>query len=127
MEDAIQRGPNQRDFLLAGTALGATGEFRARRLPLLDGGHSVRREVAQFRDGHDLQPTLTDPALKLPTPHVVNLTVDPKQRKPIDLPYIHSSTAAHFGSILKEFAASAKREPLIPAGAPLDHTPVRKT
>jgi arylsulfatase len=70
-----------------------------------------------------LQNTLTDPALKLPTPHVVNLTVDPKERKAIDLPYIHSWTAVHFGKILKEFAASVKREPLIPAGAPLDHVP----
>jgi hypothetical protein len=74
-----------------------------------------------------LQPTLTDPALKLPTPHLVNLTVGPKERKPIDLPYIHSWTVAHFGGIVKEFAASVKREPLIPAGAPLDHVPVRKT
>jgi len=72
------------------------------------------------------QKTLTDPSLKLATPHLINLTVDPKERKPVDLPYIHSWTAVHFGKILKEFAASVKREPLIPAGAPLDHVPVRK-
>jgi hypothetical protein len=70
-----------------------------------------------------LQKTLTDPALRLPTPHVVNLTVDPKERRPIDLPYIHSWTAVHFGKILREFRASVKRERPIPAGAPLDYVP----
>jgi arylsulfatase A-like enzyme len=80
-----------------------------------------------FKMAFYLQKTLTEPALKLPTPHVINLTVDPKERKAIDLPYIHSWTAAHFGRIMKEFAASVKREPLIPAGAPLDHIPVRRT
>jgi arylsulfatase A-like enzyme len=32
-----------------------------------------------------------DPSLKLVSPHIVNLLVDPKERNPIDLPYIHSS------------------------------------
>jgi arylsulfatase A-like enzyme len=73
-----------------------------------------------------LQRSSLEPALKLASPHIVNLTVDPKERKPIDLPFMHSWTAAHFGKILKEFASSAKEEPLIPAGAPLDHVPMRK-
>jgi arylsulfatase A-like enzyme len=73
-----------------------------------------------------MQRTLTDPALKLATPYVINLTVDPKERKPVDLPYLHSWTAVHFGNILKESGASVKREPLIPAGAPLDHVPTRR-
>lgn len=72
------------------------------------------------------QKTSTEPALKLASPHIVNLTVDPKERKPIDLPYIHSWTAAHFGTIMKEFGQSVRREPLIPAGAPLNHVPARK-
>jgi hypothetical protein len=50
----------------------------------------------------------------------------PKERKAIDLPYNHSWTAVHFGKILKDFAQSVAREPLIPAGAPLDHVPGRK-
>jgi arylsulfatase A-like enzyme len=73
-----------------------------------------------------LQKTLTEPSQKLATPHLVNLTVDPKERKPMDLPYIHSWVAVHFGKILKEYAASVHREPLIPAGAPLDHVPARR-
>ncbi|HZD50995.1 MAG TPA: sulfatase-like hydrolase/transferase, partial [Silvibacterium sp.] len=74
-----------------------------------------------------LQRTLFEPALKLSTPHIVNLTVDPKERTAVDLPYLHSWAAAHFGKILKEFAESVRREPLIPAGAPLNHVPNQKT
>lgn len=73
------------------------------------------------------QKVLTDPALKFPNPHLVNLIVDPKEREPFDYPYLHSWAAVHFGKILKEFADSVKREPLIPAGAPLDHVPMQKT
>jgi arylsulfatase len=74
-----------------------------------------------------LQKTLTDPSLKLMTPHVINLTVDPKERKPIDLPYGHSWTGVHFGKILKDYEESVHREPLIPAGAPLNYVPARKS
>src|SRR5262249_5665120 len=35
-----------------------------------------------------LQRSLTEPSLKLATPHIINLTVDPKERKAVDLPYI---------------------------------------
>lgn len=66
-----------------------------------------------------------DPSQKLETPHIVNLIVDPKERKAIDFPYIHSWTEVHFGKLLKQFEESVKREPLIPAGAPLDHVPAR--
>lgn len=72
-----------------------------------------------------LQKSLTDPSLKLETPHVINLTVDPKERKAFDFPYMHSWVAVHFGKILKGFEASVQREPLIPAGAPLGHVPRR--
>ena len=32
-------------------------------------------------------------------------------------------TMAHFGWLLKQFQLSLQREPLIPAGAPVDYTP----
>lgn len=73
-----------------------------------------------------LQRSSLEPSQKLASPHILNLTVDPKERKAIDLPYMHSWTAVHFGRILKDFQQSVRHEPLIPAGAPLDHVPVRK-
>jgi arylsulfatase len=70
-----------------------------------------------------LQKTLSDPALHLATPHLVNLDVDPKERKPYDYPYIHSWVIAHTGKLLQEFKESVIAEPLIPVGAPLDYVP----
>jgi arylsulfatase len=70
-----------------------------------------------------LQTNMEDPALKLATPHIVNLITDPQERQPIDLPYLHTWTGSHFARIIGEYQASVKREPLIPSGAPLDHVP----
>jgi arylsulfatase len=61
-----------------------------------------------------LQKTLSDPALGLAIPHLVNLDVDPKERKPYDFPYIHSWVLEHTGKLLQEFKDSLTREPLIP-------------
>lgn len=72
------------------------------------------------------QKTLTEPALHLPNPHVVNLDTDPKEREPIDYPYIHTWVGAHAAKILSDYQESIKREPLIPAGAPLDFVPKQK-
>jgi arylsulfatase A-like enzyme len=69
------------------------------------------------------QKYFTDPALPLSNPHVVNLVTDPKEREPFNAVYLHSWTMAHFGRLLKEFQMSVAREPLIPAGAPLDYVP----
>ena len=80
-----------------------------------------------FKLAFHMQKTLAEPAQKLATPYLINLIVDPKERKPFDFPYVHSWTSIHFGKILKEFAASVQREPLIPAGAPLDHVPRQET
>ena len=72
------------------------------------------------------QKTLTDPALRLPNPHLVNLDTDPKEREPLDYPYIHSWVGAHVAKLLLEYEESLKREPLIPLGAPLDYVPKPK-
>jgi arylsulfatase len=69
------------------------------------------------------QKYFTDPALPLGFPHVVNLVTDPKEREPFNPLYLHTWTLAHFGRLLGEFQASVKREPIIPAGAPLAHEP----
>jgi arylsulfatase len=72
-----------------------------------------------------LQMHSTDPALKLSSPHIVNLLADPHEREPIDLPYMHSWTVSHFNRILAEFHTSTAREPLIPSGAPLNYVPTK--
>lgn len=69
------------------------------------------------------QAYLTSPALTLPTPHLINLTVDPKERKPLDYPYVHTWVETHVYHVLADFRASVEREPLIPLGAPLDYVP----
>ena len=48
---------------------------------------------------------------------------DPKEREPFNPVHLHSWTMAHFGRLMKEFAGSVRREPLIPSGAPLDFVP----
>ena len=70
-----------------------------------------------------VQKYLTDPALRLATPHLINLIADPQEREPMSLPYLHTWTATHFNRMIGEFQASVQREPLIPRGAPLDHVP----
>jgi hypothetical protein len=69
------------------------------------------------------QQYLNDPPAKLATPRIINLTVDPQEREPVNLPHVHSWTATHFNKLIGAFHASVEREPLIPAGAPLDHVP----
>jgi arylsulfatase len=61
------------------------------------------------------------------TPYLINLRVDPKERKPYDFPYMHSWMGVHVGKILKDYEESVRREPLIPAGAPLNYVPTRKS
>jgi arylsulfatase A-like enzyme len=69
------------------------------------------------------QKTLTDPALPLPNPHLINLDTDPKEREPVDYPYLHTWVGAHVAKILQGYQDSVSRESLIPLGAPLDYVP----
>jgi arylsulfatase len=73
-----------------------------------------------------VQETLKDPALRLATPHLINLDVDLKEKKPYDFPYIHTWVGAHTGKIIADFEKSVLEERLIPVGAPLDYVPTRK-
>lgn len=72
-----------------------------------------------------LQQTLADPVLDLATPHIVNLIADPEERKPYNLPHLHTWVIAHAARIVFAFQDSIRREPLIPPGAPLDYVPKR--
>jgi arylsulfatase len=69
----------------------------------------------------------TDPALPLGFPHLINLILDPKEREPQSPLYLHTWTLAHFSDLMKKFVESVEREPLIPAGAPLDFVPTRNS
>jgi arylsulfatase len=60
---------------------------------------------------------------RLATPRLINLTTDPQEREPMALPHLHTWVATHLNRLIGEFEASVRREPLIPAGAPLDHVP----
>jgi arylsulfatase len=70
--------------------------------------------------------TFAAPELKLATPHIINLDVDPKEEKPYNYPHLHSWVVAHAAKILSEYSNSVKTEPLIPAGAPLDFVPTAR-
>ncbi|MET0580261.1 MAG: sulfatase-like hydrolase/transferase [Ilumatobacteraceae bacterium] len=65
----------------------------------------------------------TDPPAKLSSPRIINLIADPQEREPINLPHLHSWTATHFNALIAAFQQSVHHEPLIPAGAPLEHVP----
>jgi hypothetical protein len=64
-------------------------------------------------------------ARTLSTPHVINLITDPKEREPHNQQYLHSWVQVHSRRLVDDFRASVKREPLIPAGSPIDYVPTR--
>ncbi len=66
---------------------------------------------------------LTEPAPDLGFPRIINLMSDPKEREPYTARYLHTWTTFHFGKLLAEYHESTRREPPIPAGAPLDYVP----
>jgi arylsulfatase len=69
------------------------------------------------------QKYMTDPAKNLPTPYLINLIADPKERNPLNFPHLHTWVFRHTAGILSDFEESVRREPLIPSGAPLDFVP----
>jgi len=113
-------GLDQRRFLSGATEASARDGF-----PFWMGATLHGVKWRNFKLKLYLQQNLFAPALPLATPHVINLITDPKEQNAIDLPYMHSWAAAHFGRILKDYAESIRREPLVPAGAPLDFVPKR--
>ncbi len=73
-----------------------------------------------------LKRTFSDPQLKLATPRIINLDVDPKEIQDYNYPHLHTWVVSHTAKILKDFKKSVKKEPLIPHGAPLDFVPKAK-
>lgn len=120
--DRVIDGVDQRAFLEGKQAESARDGF-----PYWMGSTLYGVKWRNFKMAMYLQRSSLEPSQKLASPHIINLIVDPKERKAIDLPYIHSWTAVHFGRILKEFSVSVGREALIPAGALLNHVPAGRT
>jgi len=60
------------------------------------------------------------------SPHIVNLISDPKEREPVNARYLHTWVMGPVGQLVRRFQESVEREPLIPAGAPVDFVPRRQ-
>lgn len=58
-------------------------------------------------------------------PVVINLLTDPKERESWPIMQAYNWVHAHAGRLRKAYEKSIQREPLIPAGAPIDYVPER--
>ena len=76
-----------------------------------------------FKTAFVEQRNFFDASPPVANPRIINLLADPKEREPVDYPYLHTWVVAHFVRLFVEFRASIQREPLIPFGAPLDFVP----
>lgn len=120
-EDRIIDGIDQLDWL--------TGQVKSSRREGFVYWMGLEMYGAKWRDFKLVlveQRYMSDVARPLPTPRLINLITDPQEREPIALPHLHSWVAHHVNRIIGEFEASLRREPLIPAGAAIDHVPVAK-
>jgi arylsulfatase A-like enzyme len=119
--DRVIDGVDQRAFLAGEQANSAREGFPFWLGPAIQG---VRWR--NFKLKMTEQTYLDQPALPLPTGHIVNLVVDPKERESFNAPYLHTWVLAHGSKIGADFEASVQKEPLIPAHAPLDFVPVAR-
>lgn len=117
-EDRVIDGVNQLDWLTG------TAEDSARDgFPYWMGPELYGVKWRDFKLVLKSQKYSTDPVGNLASPHLINLVTDPQEREPFNVRYLHSWAATHMNRILGEFRTSTRREPPIPAGAPLDHVP----
>jgi arylsulfatase A-like enzyme len=117
-DDRIIDGVDQRAFFAGDTERSSREGFLYWLGPALFGV-----KWRHFKMRFVLQRHLTDPALPLPTPQIVNLLTDPEERNPIALPHVHTWVAVPAGRLVAEFEASLQQEALIPAGASIDFVP----
>ena len=116
--DRVIDGLDQRDFFEGKQEKSAREGF-----PYWMGETLYGVKWQNFKVVFILKRSFNAPELKLATPHIINLDVDPKEEKAYNFPHMHSWVMAHVGKILNQYGQSIKQEPLIPAGAPIDHVP----
>src|SRR5262249_34661726 len=54
---------------------------------------------------------------------ITHLMEDPKEREPVNQPYVRWGVMQHAHRVVREFEESKKREELIPSGSPIDFVP----
>ncbi|WP_344657959.1 sulfatase-like hydrolase/transferase [Catenulispora subtropica] len=117
-DDRIIDGVNQLPWLT-----GAAPESAREAYPYWMGPELYGVKWRNFKMIMKNQVHLTDAVTDLATPHLINLVTDPQEREPYDLPWLHTWVMTHINQVLADFQASVRREPLIPAVAPLEFVP----
>ncbi len=83
--------------------------------------HAVK--WGQFKVSFKRQQHFHDPEIPLGFARITHLMEDPKEREPVNQKYVRWWVMQHARRQIRDFEASAEREELIPAGAPLDFVP----
>ncbi|MGD7704805.1 arylsulfatase [Microlunatus sp. Y2014] len=115
-EDREIDGLDQRDFL-SGTTRESAREGCI--VWVRDQVHAVKWH--DFKVVYRRQQHFRDAPETLGYPDVVNLTIDPKERERYTAGLLHTWVPFHARRLLDDFSASCVREPVVPAGAPVDH------
>jgi arylsulfatase len=87
--------------------------------------HAVKWK--DFKINFKRQQHFHDPELPLGFARITHLQEDPKEREAVNQRYVRWWVMQHANRIVRDFETSAKREELIPPGAPLDFVPKTTT
>ncbi|MBA2953229.1 sulfatase-like hydrolase/transferase [Nocardioides sp. MAH-18] len=120
-DDRVIDGADQLDWLTGGTESSARDGYLYWMGSELYGVKWRNFKLVQVEQESQL-----DAPARLATPRLVNLTVDPHEREPVNYPYLHTWVATHVNRLVQGFRRSVREEPMIPVGAPLDHVPTRR-
>jgi arylsulfatase len=76
-----------------------------------------------FKINFKRQQHFHDPELPLGFARITHLQEDPKEREAVNQRYVRWWVMQHAQRVIRDFEESAKKEELIPPGAPLDFVP----
>jgi arylsulfatase len=114
--DRVIDGADQQAFLL-----GKQENSNREGFPFWNGDRLYGVKWGDWKVSFVNQKYMWDPIEILPTPHLVNLILDPKERENVAIH--HTWVFAHMGKIMAAFYRSIKKEQLIPSDAPVDFVP----